>query len=223
MKNKNVLLFLTGLSGSGKGYFKNNILPQGLFYPLISMTTRPIREGEKDGIDYFFSSESDFENAEFVTYLDVNKDVRKEGDPKWLYGVSEQEFLSHRNQNLVYDVIQPRYILQMINWCRKSGFDFDFKILYFIQPNSGFDIAKSRVGMKDDLLVRHKNTSNYNDFNKIGLDIDWLIVNSVQEMIFDKNMIDFINSLSKNPITLDNQVKIIQDSKIYFKGFFKLS
>ncbi len=216
MKN-NTLLFLTGLSGSGKGYFKENILPKGLFYPLISMTTRNIRNGETDGIHYHFKSEYDFEKTNFVTYLDVNQEMRKPGDPKWLYGVSEQEFIAHKNQNLIYDVIQPKYIRQMIDWCHKNKLTFDYKILYFIQPLSGFEIASRRAGMKNDLDVRKQNTANINDFHAVDLYPDWAIINSAQKMVFGADMIDYINALSikngNHPMSIPSHTKIIKDSQ----------
>lgn len=47
--DKKTVLFCTGLSGSGKSYFVQNILPNGAFYNLKSATTRAPRDGEADG------------------------------------------------------------------------------------------------------------------------------------------------------------------------------
>lgn len=207
------LLFLTGLSGSGKGYFKENILPAGLFYPLISMTTRKIRDGEIDGVHYHFKTEYDFENTELVTYLDVNKNVRQPGDPKWLYGVSKQEFMAHAHQNLIYDVIQPMYIRQMMDWCQKNNLSFNYKILYFIQPDSGFDIARQRAGMKSDLEVRKQNTSSLVDFKKENLEIDWAVISSQSKMIYGLDMVKYINGLSGTPMILPSRTQFIKNSK----------
>ena len=70
---KKTVLFCTGLSGSGKSYFVKNILPNGAFYNLKSVTTRPMREGEKDGREYYFRDESYFDNKKFATKLFVNE------------------------------------------------------------------------------------------------------------------------------------------------------
>ncbi len=66
MKKKTVL-FCTGLSGSGKSYFIQNILPKGAFYNLKSATTRAMRDDEKDGREYYFRDESYFETEKFAT------------------------------------------------------------------------------------------------------------------------------------------------------------
>ncbi len=60
--NSGQLIVLTGPSGAGKGTLVKRLLAH---YPELSVstsaTTRPPREGEKDGEDYFFLSRSEFE------------------------------------------------------------------------------------------------------------------------------------------------------------------
>lgn len=92
---KNTVLFCTGLSGSGKSYFVKNILPKDTFYSLKSATTRPMRDGEADGCEYYFRDEQYFDKEKFATYLFVNEYFWKPGDKKWLYGVPEFEIREH--------------------------------------------------------------------------------------------------------------------------------
>ncbi len=49
-----------GKSGSGKDTFLNRDVETGNLERVVSYTTRPIREGERDGIDYHFVSEEQF-------------------------------------------------------------------------------------------------------------------------------------------------------------------
>ncbi len=173
-----VLLFLCGASGSGKSYFAENTLPASLFTPIVSHATREIREKEINGVDYHFVSETEFDNRDnFATYLDVNRDFRKPGDKKWMYGVSVSEMEKYKNSglNLTYDVIQPRYVRELIDWCTKNNHNYDFKILHFVQPTDGFDIARGRANMPNDLDVRQKNTCLDIDFENANLKIDWKI------------------------------------------------
>ena len=72
---KKTLLFCSGASGSGKSYFIKNILPSGTFYNLKSATTRPRREGEKDGCEYYFRDEAYFDKEKFATKLFVNEQL----------------------------------------------------------------------------------------------------------------------------------------------------
>ncbi|SFJ94187.1 guanylate kinase [Halobacillus dabanensis] len=59
---KGILFILSGPSGVGKGTVRKALFDQStdLRYS-ISMTTREPREGEVDGIDYFFKSRDEFE------------------------------------------------------------------------------------------------------------------------------------------------------------------
>jgi len=71
--NKGKLIVFAAPSGAGKTTIKKIILndyPEFVFS--VSATTRKKREGETDGADYFFLSESDFkkkiENDEFIEW-----------------------------------------------------------------------------------------------------------------------------------------------------------
>lgn len=63
MHEKGLLIVLSGPSGVGKGTVRKAIFSQGntAFEYSISMTTRTPREGEVDGVDYFFKSKEEFE------------------------------------------------------------------------------------------------------------------------------------------------------------------
>ena len=57
------LFVLSGPSGAGKDAVLQGMKDSGLaFYHTITMTTRPQRAGERDGVDYHFISEEKFFN-----------------------------------------------------------------------------------------------------------------------------------------------------------------
>ena len=71
------ILVLSGPSGAGKSSLLNEIIHDiGECYFSISTTTRPIREGETDGIHYHFVSEEEFkediEKEHFLEYAFVH-------------------------------------------------------------------------------------------------------------------------------------------------------
>ena len=79
MKKQGILTIISGFSGVGKGTIVSRLLEK---YPQdyclsISATTRAPREGEKDGVNYFFVSKTDFEKMireerllEYARYVD---------------------------------------------------------------------------------------------------------------------------------------------------------
>lgn len=194
---KKAVLFCCGLSGSGKSYFVENILPRGLFYKLKSATTRPMRAGEQDEREYFFVGEEYFDTTPLVTRLWVNQAFWTPDKPKWLYGVPETEVMNHSDQNFVYDVIQPKYARQMRDWFVGRGLDkqYDFKTLYFIPPENNFEIAGKRANMPDDKSVRTTNTCNPIDFLRADMDIDFLVKSSVAETIIPTSLQQYLDTI----------------------------
>ncbi|AVQ32816.1 guanylate kinase [Staphylococcus muscae] len=98
---KGLLIVLSGPSGVGKGTVRKRIFddPHTSYKYSISMTTRDMREGEQDGVDYFFKSRNEFEQlieqdafieyAEYVgnyygTPVQYVKDTMNEGHDVFL-------------------------------------------------------------------------------------------------------------------------------------------
>ncbi|MBR4892063.1 MAG: hypothetical protein IKZ34_02700 [Alphaproteobacteria bacterium] len=174
---KNTLLCCTGLSGSGKTYFINNTLPKGLFYPLKSATTRPMRTGESNGNPYYFVSEEEFSKKNLATRLWVNEAFWTPGKSKWMYGVPEHEITEHLGENMVYDVIQPRYAKQLIDWFVRNDLhhQYNFRVAYFLPPVNNMQTVAKRANMPDDIDVRRTNTCDPLDFLLADLDIDYIL------------------------------------------------
>ena len=63
MKRKGVLVILSGFAGSGKGTIIRELLEKYDNYALsVSATTRAPREGEVEGVHYFFKTEEEFKD-----------------------------------------------------------------------------------------------------------------------------------------------------------------
>lgn len=64
MSERGLLIVFSGPSGVGKGTVRQEIFstPDHKFEYSVSMTTRPQRPGEVDGVDYFFRSREEFED-----------------------------------------------------------------------------------------------------------------------------------------------------------------
>lgn len=199
---KKTLLMCTGLSGSGKNYFIENYLPDDLFHMLVVATTRPQREGEVNGKDRYYVDEKYFydNRDKFATWSWVNEFIWRPGDPKWMYGVPAFEVEQNLGKNLVYDVIEPRYARQMIDWFKKNKLhkEYNFKIAWFLAPENNFETARARANMPNDLHVRRHNTCDAIDFVRAGIHPDYILKSSAEEVILDKRLIRHAHHLHKH-------------------------
>lgn len=67
MNNSKKIFILVGASGSGKttlgGFLKDMGIPE-----LVSHTTRPMRDGEVEGVSYYFVSKGEFDKTDKIEY-----------------------------------------------------------------------------------------------------------------------------------------------------------
>lgn len=97
-----MVLILCGKSGVGKDAILKQMVERG-YTPIISTTTRPIRDGETDGVEYNFITRGEFEelmnNDGLVEYRKYDTLVGGVPDV-WWYGIVKQE-LSKRDKYVV--------------------------------------------------------------------------------------------------------------------------
>lgn len=85
--NKYKIVALFGEAGAGKDYIQSNLMKTIYgkinFHKVISYTTRPPREGERDGVDYFFTSSEEFFSWDLLPTMLEFTNFRD-----WWYGTS---------------------------------------------------------------------------------------------------------------------------------------
>ncbi|KZL94424.1 guanylate kinase [Clostridium magnum] len=75
MDQKGLLVVISGPSGAGKGTICKALLQENDFWLSVSATTRQPRNGEVDGVNYYFLTKEDFEEKisknDFLEYAEV--------------------------------------------------------------------------------------------------------------------------------------------------------
>lgn len=116
------------MGGCGKDHLRKRFEARGFVYQ-ISYTTRPPREGEVDGRDYFFISDEKaqemIENDEWYEYVYFNG---------WLYGTAKNQF--YADQCPIF-IMTPLGISQIKPEDRSSCF------IIFIDPSA--DVIMQRL------------------------------------------------------------------------------
>lgn len=176
-KNRGVLIVLSGPSGAGKSTIHNELLKRdkNLAYS-VSMTTRKIREGETDGIDYYFVNEDEFKKEinknSFLEYALVHGNY---------YGTLKKEVEKKLNDG--FDVILEIDIQGALK-IKEENLD---AIFIFVMPPSmrelGERLVKRKTESKEKLIERFKNA--YKEINEISK-YNYVVINDEVEKATEK-------------------------------------
>jgi|TARA_B110000908_G_C10259605_1_gene458188 guanylate kinase len=97
---------LVGAAASGKDYLRKRFMNRGFVYG-VSHTTRPPREGEVNGVDYYFVSD-----YKFIEMIGQDKFAEWQEFNGWKYGLFKPEFercdVMILNAEAV-DLLEPEY------------------------------------------------------------------------------------------------------------------
>ena len=206
-KDKGDLIIISGTTCAGKGTVIKKLLANHNDIVLsTSYTSRPKRESEIDGVDYYFVSKEEFErkiaNGDFLEYAQVQYGS--------YYGTPKKEVLelldSGKDVILEIDVQGAKQIKEL----------YPETILIFIMAPSMREV-KRRIMMRgdeniDQIISRFKVA--YNEINQIN-NYNYVVVNDVLEeavkkveaiLISEKLRVDRIEEVS-----VENEEEIIHE------------
>jgi guanylate kinase len=162
------LLVLSAPSGGGKTSIAKRLMQarNDLGYS-VSATTRPIRQGERDGADYHFVTRTDFDrrqkNDEFLEWATYAGE---------LYGTlkSEIDRIFAKGQNAILDV--------EIEGARQIRRKMPNALLLFVVPPSADELLRRLTGRKteDPAVLRQRVMRAADELAAIG-EYDYLVVN----------------------------------------------
>lgn len=109
------IIILLGKSASGKDSILKYLQHKHNFNPVISYTTRPIRENEINGKDYYFIKNKDFvemlQNDQFIETREYSTCFNNKQDV-WYYGISKEEFENKFNKICIVDLTGQKEIIK---------------------------------------------------------------------------------------------------------------
>jgi len=167
LKNKPLIIIITGPSGAGKTTLLK-YLPPEKFYFSISHTTRSPRKGEINGKDYYFVSKEKFlemvKNDEFLEWVEVFGTF---------YGTakSEIEKAFSQNKHLILDI-------EVIGATRMRSYFGNSAVFIFVLPPSIEELKKrlEKRGTEDANKIRERIQRSKEEI-KFASWFDYIIIN----------------------------------------------
>lgn len=176
MNTKKKLFVISGSSGVGKGTVIGGFLKRNPDFKLsISYTTRKEREGEVDGVNYFFVTRDDFEQSikdnEFLEWAEFSENY---------YGTKRAfvEKCLNENRNLILE-IETQGALNIKKQMPEA-------VLIFIAPPSYQDLeyrlrkrhteSEEAIAKRLDFVKLEIENSQYYDYRIVNDQIDQTIV-----------------------------------------------
>lgn len=174
-------IVISGPSGVGKGTICNVLLKELNAWFSVSMTTRGIRDGEIDGVNYYFVSKE-----EFIKRIDEGKLLEYNIYNDNYYGTPKDKVLEKMNDG------KDVFLEIDVNGARNIKKIFPDALLIYIAPPSieelrnrlinrgteDIDVIEKRLRIAEDELKQ----INFYDYVVINDDIDKAI-NDVREII----------------------------------------
>ena len=178
---KGKFIVISGPSGVGKGTICNVLLKELNAWFSVSMTTRGIRDGEVDGVNYYFISKD-----EFIKRIDDGKLLEYNIYNDNYYGTPKDKVLEKMDEG------RDVFLEIDVNGARNIKKIFPDALLIYIAPPSieelrnrlinrgteDIDVIEKRLRIAEDELKQ----INFYDYVVINDDIDKAI-NDVREII----------------------------------------
>lgn len=166
------MIVIIGESASGKSTLQKMLIKDDPKYKkVITYTTRPMRDGEVDGVDYHFISQSTFDE---LVKRDFFVEYAKYRD--WCYGTAKADC---KNKNAVV-VLTPAGMRAL----KRLGFDITSIYLYVDRRSRLINIL-ARGDNIDEAYRR--NLSDIGQFDEVIKEVDYVIDNTAFRM--DENKV----------------------------------
>jgi len=162
------MLVMVGASASGKTEIAKILINQYHFKKMVTFTTRPMREGEKHGVDYYFLTPKEFllkkENGDFIETVEYANHC---------YGTSFKE--ASQNRVLIVDPNGANVLYEKLN---------SRAVFFYLEASEA--VRSKRMELRGDHLrdIKERIEKDREVFKKEALNhIDYYIDTNVKSLL----------------------------------------
>lgn len=184
------MICLIGKTASGKDTIAKELVNKYGYKRIVTYTTRPIRDGEKEGVNYYYISKDEFlrmiDNDDFAEWKKY-----KTVDGDWYYGVALKDLDQSKKSILIVTPDGYKDIIDTLGYRPKS---------IYIYANSETIIKRlSQRGDSREEALRRIHSDN-KDFKDVALLVDKIVYNNAHDKLDNVilKIIEYIDGGDKN-------------------------
>ena len=160
------IVLITGMSCSGKDTIRRALEDKYNYVNIVSHTSRPKRENEINGKDYWFVGKENFQNMidtnNLIEYRSYQTNWQGNIDT-WFYGIKKCKLDKNHNYVIVIDLVGAENIIKYFG-------DENCVTIYLFAPDN---VRKQRAierGSFDNIEWDRRMITDYKDFNYFNLE-----------------------------------------------------
>ena len=186
------MIILVGKTCSGKSSVANILQNQYGFKRVVTYTTRPPRENEKDGVDYNFISAEKFDELKLKDFFFETTSYNVASGETWYYGTAKESLCDE-----CCIVMNPDGLKKMKNLLDPD--EFHIRVFYLnVSEGSQYNRLRKRGDQPDEATRRIE--ADKTDFADISSYYDYAISTDMFDMatldtISPNNVADLINTM----------------------------
>lgn len=169
------MIVLVGKSCSGKDSVVKILCSMG-YSRVATCTTRPMRMGEVDGIDYYFITQSEFmnmiEKGDFAEYREYETEKGL-----WLYGSRINDY-KYATEKVI--ILTPEGLVNI----RKKYPNLPIIAIYLAVPNKELKrrmMSRANISGEDIKEVKRRYKADKKDFRHIKKYVDYVVNNELRD------------------------------------------
>lgn len=163
------MIVLLGASGAGKDTLVKYLVKNYDFKKMVTYTTRPPRPDEKNGIDYYFTNDDEFEKMKSNDAFIETSVYRG-----WKYGSAKKSYLNAKGNDIV--ILTPSGLRDIKRFYQEQGIDYKKKITSVYLNVSRRERLKRLLNRGDDIEEAYRrNLSDIGQFDGIEKEVDIVI------------------------------------------------
>ena len=169
------MIVLIGKSCSGKDSVAKILCSMG-YSRVATCTTRPMRTGEIDGVDYYFISQSEFmnmiEKGDFAEYREYETEKGL-----WLYGSRINDY-KYATEKVI--ILTPEGLVNI----RKKYPNLPIIAIYLAVPNKELKrrmMSRANISGEDIKEVKRRYKADKKDFRHIKKYVDYVVNNELRD------------------------------------------